>query len=305
MRFALGIPMMHRGEDHAFLDGEAIAELAQAAEDAGWDALTITEHPIPGDKWLSAGGHHSLDPFVALAFAAAVTTRLRFITNLAVVPYRNPFLLAKSVATLDRLSGGRLTLGAGTGYLKPEYFALGVDFDERNELFDESLEVMRRTWTGEVVDHEGRHFNARGVRALPRPAQDPVPIWIGGNSRLTRRRVAERAQGWMPMPNPPAMARTTRTPELSTNADLAEMLVHLREHAAAVGRTEPIDVMFMSSAGGAPGTSDFDPRARIDDLAEQAELGVTWHSVNGHEGSRQEAFDAMAAFADTVIAKFR
>jgi probable F420-dependent oxidoreductase len=305
MRFALGIPMLHRGEDHAFLDGEAIAEYARAAEDAGWDAVTITEHPIPGDKWLGAGGHHSLDPFVALAFAAAVTTRIRFITNLAVVPYRNPFLLAKSVATLDRLSGGRFTLGAGTGYLKPEYAALGVDFEERNELFDESLAVLRKTWTGEVVDHEGRHFNARGVRALPRPAQDPVPIWIGGNSKLTRRRVAEQAQGWMPMPNPPAVARTTRTPELGSNADLAAMLTYLREHAAAVGRTEPVDVMFMSSAGGQPGDADFDAGARLDDLAEQADLGVTWNAVNGHEGPRQQAFDALHRFADQVIGKLR
>jgi probable F420-dependent oxidoreductase len=305
MRFALGIPMMHRGEDHAFLDGEAIAEYARAAEDAGYDAVTITEHPIPGDKWLSGGGHHSMDPFVALAFAAAVTTRIRFVTNLCVVPYRNPFLLAKSVATLDRLSGGRLTLGTGTGYLKPEYAALGVDFEERNELFDESIAVMRKTWTGEVVDHEGKHFAARGVRALPKPAQDPVPIWFGGNSKLTRRRVAESVQGWMPMPNPPAMARAVRSPELSSNADLAEMLRYLREHAAAVGRTEPIDVMFMSSAGGRPGDPDFDARARLDDLAEQAELGVTWQGVNGHEGTRQQAFDALHQYADTVIAKLR
>jgi probable F420-dependent oxidoreductase len=303
MRFALGIPMMHRGEDNGFLDGEAIADLARAAEDAGWDAISITEHPIPGDKWLAAGGHHSLEPFVALAFAAAATTRLRLVTNLVVVPYRNPFMLAKSVATLDRLSGGRFTLGVGTGYLKPEYFALGVDFEERNDLFDESLDVCRRTWTGEVVDHRGRHFDARGVRALPRPAQDPVPIWIGGNSRLTRRRVAETAQGWMPMPNPPALARTTRSPELSSNADLAAMLEYLREHAAAVGRTEPIDVMFMSSAGGEPGHPEFDARARLDDLAEQADLGVTWQSVNGAEGTRQHAVDAMRAFADAVIAK--
>jgi probable F420-dependent oxidoreductase len=303
MKFALGVPMMHRGEDNAFLAGEAIAELAQAAEQAGWDAISITEHPIPGDKWLGAGGHHSLDPFVALAFAAAVTTRLQLLTNLTVVPYRNPFLLAKAVASLDRLSNGRLLLGTGTGYLKPEYFAVGVDFEERNDLFDESLDVMRRTWTGELVDYEGRHFNARGVRALPRPAQDPVPIWIGGNSRLTRRRVAEKGQGWMPMPNPPSMARTTRSPELNTLDDLAPMLEYLWEHARSVGRTEPIDVIFMSSEGGEPGRPGFDAHARVDDIEAQAALGVTWQSVNGFEGGRQEAIDAMASFADTVIAK--
>jgi hypothetical protein len=94
-----------------------------------------------------------------------------------------------------------------------------------------------------------------------------------------------------------------RTPELNTIADRAAMLGYLREHAAAVGRTEPIDVMFMSSAGGRPGDADFDPQARLDDLAEQADLGVTWNGVNGHEGTRQQAFDALRQFADTVIAK--
>ena len=89
-----------------------------------------------------AGGHQTLDPFVALAFAAAVTKRLRLLTYLAVVPYRNPFLLAKAAATLDRLSGGRFILGVGSGYLKTEFFALGVDFDERNALFDEALDVL-------------------------------------------------------------------------------------------------------------------------------------------------------------------
>ena len=217
MKFALGVPLMHRGEDNAFLTGEAMAALAQAAEKAGYDALYITEHPIPGDKWLRFGGHHAPDPFIGLAFAAAVTTKLKLLTNLTVVPYRNPFLLAKTVATLDRMSNGRVILGVGTGYLKPEYFAMGVDFEERNDLFDESIEVMRKTWTGEAVTYTGRHFDARDVRALPRPAQDTVPIWIGGNSKLTRRRVAEKAQGWMPMPNPADVARTTRSPVVETS----------------------------------------------------------------------------------------
>jgi len=123
------------------------------------------------------------------------TSRLRLLTHLAVVPYRNPFLLAKSAATLDKISHGRLTLGVGTGYLKTEFFALGVDFDERNELFDEALEVLPLHWKGEPFSYEGKHFTARDVIARPRPAQDPIPIWIGGNSKLTLRRVAEKAQG--------------------------------------------------------------------------------------------------------------
>ena len=303
MKFALGVPLMHRGEDNDFLTGEAIARLAQAAEKAGYDALYITEHPIPGDKWLRFGGHHAPDPFIGLAFAAAATTKLRLLTNLTVVPYRNPFLLAKTVATLDRMSNGRVILGVGTGYLKPEYFAMGVDFDERNELFDESIEVMRQTWTGESVTYTGRHFDAREVRALPRPAQETVPIWIGGNSKLTRRRVAEKAQGWMPMPNPAEVARTTRSPVVETLDDLRPMLTYLREHAESVGRRDPIDIMFMCSDGGSPETPDFNSQQHLEALHAQSELGINWSAVNGAEGSGEEAFDALHRYADEVISK--
>ena len=303
MKFALGVPLMHRGEDNAFLTGESIVELAKAAEKAGYDALYITEHPIPGDKWLRFGGHHAPDPFVGLAFAAAATTTLRLLTNLTVVPYRNPFLLAKTVATLDRMSNGRVILGVGTGYLKPEYFAMGVDFEERNELFDESIEVMRKTWTGESVTYTGRHFDAREVRALPRPAQETVPIWIGGNSKLTRRRVAEKAQGWMPMPNPPVFARTTRSPVVETLDDLRPMLAYLREHAESVGRREPIDIMFMCGEGGSPESADFNAQQHLEALKAQEALGINWSAINGAESSAEAAYDALHRYADEVISK--
>src|SRR6478735_394298 len=117
--------------------------IARALEGAGWDGLAYTEHPAPGRRWLAqGGGHQTLDPFVALGAAAAVTERIRLLTYLAVIPYRNPLLLAKAAASVDMISKGRFVLGAGTGYLKGEFFALGVDFDERNELFDEALDWM-------------------------------------------------------------------------------------------------------------------------------------------------------------------
>src|SRR5207244_4032473 len=129
-------------------------------------------HPVPGARWLEMGGHQTLDPFVALGSAAAVTTRMRLLTYLAVVPYRNPFLLAKAAATVDKLSNGRFILGVGTGYLKSEYFALGVDFDERNALFEEAIDALRLHWKGDSFSYEGRHFEARDVIARPRPVQD-------------------------------------------------------------------------------------------------------------------------------------
>ena len=129
---------------------------------------------------------------------------------MVVLPYRNPLLVAKSVATVDALSGGRFVLAVGTGYLKGEYRALGVDFDERNDLFDEAIEVIRGVWTTDDFQYEGRNFTARGQTANPKPSQ-PIPIWIGGNSRLSRRRVVEKADGWVPFPAPRGLASTART----------------------------------------------------------------------------------------------
>ena len=179
-----------------FLTQEALAEVARAAEAAGFDALAVTEHPMPNDEWLAGGGHDALDPFVALSFAAAATTRIQLLTNLTVVPYRNPFMLAKAAATLDRLSNGRLILGCGTGYLKEEFDALGVDFDERNALFDESLDLLRKTWSGKTVRVRGRHFEAVANTANPVPAQSRIPIWIGGNSAPALRRAKAMGDGW-------------------------------------------------------------------------------------------------------------
>jgi alkanesulfonate monooxygenase SsuD/methylene tetrahydromethanopterin reductase-like flavin-dependent oxidoreductase (luciferase family) len=107
--------------------------LAGAFEEAGFGALTLTDHPSPSLEWLRAAGHSTFDPFAGLTFYAAVTRRIRLMTHLAVVPYRNPLLMAKSIATVDRLSGGRFTLIAGTGYLRSEFLALGRSFEDRNE----------------------------------------------------------------------------------------------------------------------------------------------------------------------------
>ena len=186
MQFAVGLYQRHPINPE-LVTGEVVADFARTAETAGFGAVYLTEHPIPDDEWLDSGGHDALDPFVGLAFAAAATSRIRLLTNLTVLPYRNPFLLAKTVATLDRLSGGRVILGAGAGYLGAEYSALGVDFDTRNDRFDESLEVLRLAWSGRSVVYESPRISATGNTALPTPLQDVVPISPCGGSPSTPR----------------------------------------------------------------------------------------------------------------------
>ncbi len=299
MRFIYHYPETH-GTDADMLDAGPIDEVAARAERAGFDGFSLTEHPVPGARWLASGGHQSLDPLVALAFAAAATERVRLLTYLVVAPYRNPFLLAKAAATVDRLSAGRLILGLGTGYHKTEFRALGVDMDERNALFDEALDVLPLHWSGEPFSYEGRHFTARDVIARPRPSQRPIPIWIGGNSGLSRRRVAERAQGWMPMSGGSQLSSTARTPVLGPIGQLAGDIAELRAAAQAQGRTDSIDVVYSYQGEGIDAPSRDADRHR-GTFAELDKAGVTWVVVSGQTRERSATLEFVDAFGATYL----
>jgi probable F420-dependent oxidoreductase len=298
MRFTIGLPTDHVARADEFVTGEAVMACARAAEDAGFDACFVTDHPAPDIKWLEGGGHHALDPFVALSFAAAATTRLRVQTHILVLPYRNPLLTAKSVLSLDVLSGGRVILGVAAGYLKPEFAALGVNFDERNELTDEAIDVMRTIWTEGRIETEGRNFRTRGTTMAPPPPQRPhPPIWVGGNSTAAIRRAVERGQGWVPFPNPPGV-RAVRTPPLSDLGELARRIAVLREHAATIGRTEPLDICFSPF--------QHDPAAIVDEVHELEQLGVTWTVLGaGNATTRSEWLAGARRIADEVIDPYR
>jgi probable F420-dependent oxidoreductase len=305
-RVTAGLPTTRVDAPDEFLTAEAVGEVAAAYEDAGFDGCHLTDHPAPDARWLDGGGHHALDPFVALAFAAAATRSIQLQTYIYVAAYRNPFISAKSVLTLDVLSGGRVTLGVAAGYLKPEYGALGVDFDERNELLEEAIEVMKRCWTSDIVTYEGRHFRARGVRMLPRPTSVPhPPIWMGGNSTRAIRRAVEQCQGWAPFRTSPLTTGSTRTASLSSLDELRPRIELARRHAEEIGRTEPLDIAF--SAGSAEGERLSPAEARAE-LQALAEAGVTWVSVGfdmGAGASRRELIDRARRFSDEVLSPMR
>lgn len=302
MKASVGLPThrLERGDE--FVGGEAIATMARAAEAAGFDAVFVTEHPFPGDAWLAHGGHHALDPLVALSFAAAATTRLRLQTNLYIAAYRNPFLSAKAVATLDVLSGGRVILGVGAGYLEPEFAALGVNMEERNELTDEAMLAMKAAWSGQSVTLEGLRFNAPGNTMLPRPVQRPhPPLWVGGNSRRAVRRAVEYGDGWAPMPNPARSASRRRTPPLESLDDLRKGIAYAHEHGAAVGREAPLDIAFMPLGADMFSASPADPDAVVASVAALAAAGVTW-IVTGVPGeTRTEFVENLARYGEQVL----
>jgi probable F420-dependent oxidoreductase len=280
----------------SLLDAAAMSELAETAERAGFAGVGLDEHPAPPHRLRrDAAGHDSMDPVVSLAAVAAATTKIRLFTHLVVVPYRNPFLLAKAVATLDVLSKGRVELGVGTGYLEGEFEALGVNFAHRNERFDESIEVMRLAWTGDPVTYRGADFNAVAVSAHPRPTQRPhPPLWIGGNSRRTLRRVVAIGRGWMSLANPRTHTISRHSAPLESLDDLRALLEILREYATEAGRTEPIDVLYTMRRSGSASY-------QIASLQALASIGVTWVAHMGKGSTVAEAVEDVNRYGEEII----
>ena len=239
MKFMVECPVTSEADGGAWLSPDNLVEYARVAEESGVDAISLTDHPAPSQKWLNGGGHETYDPFVGLGFCAAVTSRIDLMTNLTVVPYRNPLLMARSMTSVDVLSGGRTIFTLGTGYLRSEFAALGVDFDERNALFDEAIEVLQGIWSTDDFSYEGRHFKAIGQIIKPRPVSKPYPrLWLGGNAKIVLDRVARWGNGWAPLlGGGETLARTTRTAVIGDEEKLASMIGDLGERLEANGRS--------------------------------------------------------------------
>jgi probable F420-dependent oxidoreductase len=173
---------------------------ARAAEAAGFESVWAGEHVILPDPQVPPSPMSPQDPaldsLMALTWAAAHTTSIRLATGIVILPQRNPVVLAKQVATLDVLSGGRVMLGVGAGYLEPEFRAVGANFAERGAVTDEYLDAMHALWYDEHPAYQGRFASFAGVDAYPRPVQQPIPLIVGGHSAPAYRRAVARAHGW-------------------------------------------------------------------------------------------------------------
>ena len=194
----LGVPLRYQ------------AQVAQRAEARGFESAWVPEHLVmpaemPASYPYTADGKPGIlpttplfDPWVEIAYLAASTQKLRFGTAVCVLPLRHPLVTARSLVTIDRLSGGRVIVGAGSGWLKDEYDAVGVPFEKRGKLMDEIIPLLRRLWTEEVITHEGPQYRFGPVRFEPKPVQKPcIPIEIGGHSAPALRRVAQLGDGWV------------------------------------------------------------------------------------------------------------
>ncbi len=201
---------------------------ALAAERLGFSTLWAPEHVVLVEQYASRYPYSSgelpgppnapiSDPFPTLAYVAACTSRIRLATGICIVPEHNPLVLAKTIATVDRLSGGRFILGVGIGWLAEEFQALGIPFERRAQRTREYIEVMRKLWTEDRSSHNGEFVNFNNVFSYPKPANTKgVPVWFGGESGPALRRVAEYGDGWFGFKLTPqeAAAKIKRIEEL-------------------------------------------------------------------------------------------
>ena len=211
---------------------ERLGIVARKGEEFGFDALLTGDHilvpknissPYPyteGGEFPGSSSGESMEQITLLSYIAGQTSKIRLVTSVLIVPHRNPLIAAKSLATLDVLSGGRLVVGVGVGWMREEFEALGLPpFEERGAVTDEYIRAFKALWTEDDPHFEGKYISFDDITFLPKPVQKPhPPIWVGGESRPALRRAAELADGWYPLGSNPTFPMGT-TDELQSGLD--------------------------------------------------------------------------------------
>ena len=269
---------------------EEVVGLARLAEDSGFESVWTFEHVVvpleyeskyPYDasgKMGAAPETPFVDPLIALTAVAAGTKTIRLGTGVNILPQANPLFLAKQAASLDALSGGRLLLGLGIGWLREEFDAMGVPFERRGARFDDYVAAMRKVWSGEVVEHDSDFIDWSGFKSYPVPVQDPLPVIIGGSKGKIYERIARHGNGWY-------------VPGTNVN-EIAGLLAPLKDACADVGR-DPAEIEITCMWTGQGGT---DAVRAFEDIGAHR-LVVPLFALAGDPAS------ALPRFGEEVIAK--
>jgi probable F420-dependent oxidoreductase len=280
----------------AFTDPTHYCALARLAEACGYDTLVLSDHVVHPEAIESKYPYaedgqrpwQENDPWpdvwVAMGAMGAVTERLRFVTGVYVVPMRHPFHLAKAIGTAAVMTGNRVSLGMGLGWMRDEFALLGEDFESRAARAVETIEVMRKLWTGEMVEHHGRFYDFGRLNMRP-PVTAPIPIVIGGVSDAAYRRVGRLGDGWMP--------------HAISTAEAKAGIERIRALRAEHGReAEPLTAIV-------PLNDAFDPDGyrRAEDVGVTHVLTAPWLLYGGSHRSLDDKRDGLRRFADDVIAK--
>jgi probable F420-dependent oxidoreductase len=235
MQFGLHLPASTAG-----MTSQDLVRFAGRAEELGFYCITVADHvivpknisvpyPYTADGKYPGAGYH-LETLMTMGFLAGATTRMRFVTSVMIAPYRNPVITAKMLATLDVLSGGRLIVGLGVGWMKEEFENLKAPpYQERGRVTDEYIQAFRELWTSDTPSFKGSYCSFSDIIFLPKPVQKPaIPIWIGGHSKQALRRAGQLGDGWHPIGGVPTIPLE---PE-----DVRRNLTTLRGFAQAAGR---------------------------------------------------------------------
>ena len=309
MRYGFYLPT--RGE-LATRDG--IVAMARAGEAGGFHSAMIADHvvfPVSSRSrypYTVSGEHPSegdaLEQLAIVNFVAGATERLRIVTSVMILPYRHPVLAAKMLATADVLSGGRLTVGVGVGWLEEEFAALGAPpFEARGAASDEALEIMLKLWTTSPASHAGRFHRFEAIRCEPAPLQRPhPPIWVGGHSRAALRRAAAYGDGWHPVG---AIAAVPLPPEEMV-AKLAELkaLTEARGRdfaKLAISYKAPLYDVALPAADGTRKPFSGAPEQIIGDIGRFAAIGVHELVFDFRAATLAESLARMERFAATVM----
>lgn len=278
MRFGVVFPQTEIGNDPA-----AIRDLAQAAEELGYQHILAYDHVIganPASRpgWRAPYTHRDAfhEPFVLFGYLAGVTKKIELVTGIIILPQRQTVLVAKQAAALDVLSGGRLRLGIGIGWNPVEYEALGENFKNRGRRSEEQIEVMRRLWTHELVSFEGKWHKIIDAGLNPLPIQRPIPIWFGGTDDRALRRLAQLGDGWFPLLRPDHQCR--------------EIIEKLRSYTREAGR----DPNRMGVEGRVT-IGQHEPEQWASEIQAWKDLGATHLTVNTMKAGLARPWDHIEA----------
>lgn len=300
LRYGMQLPVQSQSTLYAEAwEAEAgpddLLEIARAADRAGFDYLASCDHVGIPRRLAAAMSTVWYDPVATLAFLATATERVRLLSHVAIVGLRHPLLTAKQYATLDHLSGGRLVLGVGAGHVQEEFEALGVDFRGRGAVLDECLDALRAALgPDEFPEHHGKLYDFAGLGQRPRPAQDRVPVWVGGSSPAAVRRAALKGDGWLPQGDP--------------RDRLPGQIARIRELREQAGVRGPFTVGAIAEPlyAGTPRwevgrrTLTGGPRELAESLRAYRAMGVHQIQVRFRSRSRSELTDQIAAFGAEV-----
>ncbi len=279
----------------AFQPPGHLIPLAIAAEEAGFEAMAFSDHVVYPEKldtpypYTEDGSRRYdettefPDPWVVIGALAAVTKRLRFTNNVFVLPMRNPFLAAKSIATAAAMSNDRVTLTIGVGWSNVEFELVGQSFRRRGTRADEMLEVMRKLWSGEMIEHEGEFYRFDRLKMTPPVPTAPIPVWVGGISDLALKRAA-RNDGWLS--------------DLQTSAEILECVEKVRAHRRELGRDPSFEVMASASDA-----HDVDGYQRLGDGGVTHILTMPWAFYHGLTDDLDQKIDGIHRYAEDVISR--